>query len=48
VFPVLHSGFLWEVGCADSNYCEVSFDFLDFSVGLVFFFLLIAVSWLIT
>ena len=24
--PVLCSGFLWEGGCADSNYCEVSFD----------------------
>jgi hypothetical protein len=28
VVPVLCSGFLWEGGCADSNYCEVSFDLL--------------------
>ena len=28
VFPVLCSGFFWEGGCADSNYCEVSFDLI--------------------
>ena len=28
MFPVLRSGFFWEVGCADSNYCEVSFDLI--------------------
>jgi hypothetical protein len=27
VLPVLCSGFFWEGGCADSNYCEVSFCF---------------------
>ena len=45
MFPVLCSGFLWEVGCADSNYCEVSFDFLSFLVGfgLSVFLLLLAV-----
>jgi len=45
VFPVLCSGFLWEGGCADSNYCEVSFDFLSFPVvfGFSFFLVLLAV-----
>ncbi len=45
--PVLCSGLLWADGCADSNYCEVSFDFLTFPVGCWFFCLLIAVSLLL-
>ncbi len=26
-FPVLHSGIFWADCCADSDYCEVSFNF---------------------
>ena len=33
--PVLCSGFLWADGCADSNYCEVSFDFFLFLESLL-------------
>ena len=37
--PVLCSGFLWEGGCADSNYCKVS----SYSFFLVFLIALSAV-----
>ncbi len=48
--PVLCSGFLWADGCADSDYCEVSFSFLPFGSfcgsGFCILLLLVVVDYL--
>ncbi len=45
--PALCSGFLWADGCADSDYCEVSFSFLPLVLSAVPVFLSSYCCWLL-